>query len=134
MIEIPKPKIKGYAIYDPGTDHWSRGGMGPSWGKSPKFWDLGPLKNHLNQFVYRDYKFKPDPDEIEREYVIRKDYAGCVIYDVNKQSILEDFRIEDYLICTALAMAYERYDRKSKRAIKNMMYGTYYIMEPETNA
>ena len=87
--------LKGYAIYNPATGLYSRGGWrdgGPKWSKNPKIWsDIGPLKNHLNMIIvgedYRNY-----------EFVIRNYYRGCVILDVTTMQPATEIDAYQYAI------------------------------------
>lgn len=78
---VPKLPTEAYAIYNPITEMWSRGGSGPKWGKKPKLWSsIGHLKNHLNLMVYPRYRHGSTP-----EIVVLTVYDSCYIFDVAKQ-------------------------------------------------
>lgn len=93
-MNLPKPIVmKGYAIYDPATDKWSRGGNYTSrlWGKKPKIWSaVGHVKNHINQLIVDNYDFK---NKVIR---IRSFYKGCVILDVTTMQPATDIDIYAY--------------------------------------
>lgn len=104
MVKVPV-RPAGYAIYNPKTDKWSRGGSRPTkWGKTPKIWShIGHLKNHIRlylgwQYAYRWNEGKPDNFEA---YIIHRDYDGCMIIDVATGEELKDFTIHDYLLDAA---------------------------------
>lgn len=88
MIKFPI-MLKGYAIYNPETDLYSKGGTGPQWGKHPKIWEIGPLKNHLYLFITEDYR--------NRTLRIRNPYIGCKLIDVSTGEETVEFNIEDLL-------------------------------------
>jgi hypothetical protein len=88
--------LKGYAIFNPSTGLWSRGGTGPKWGKNPKIWsNVGHLKNHLNQFVHRQY---PDRwnDLQKSRFKIRNSYRGCQLIDVTTGNSVDNLDIYGY--------------------------------------
>lgn len=79
---LPPLKLEGYAIYNPITQMWSKGGTGPKWNKKPKIWStVGNLKNHLNQMVYASTRYDWIPNSTTA-INIRSVYDGCVIWDV----------------------------------------------------
>ena len=74
--------LKGYAIFNPETGLWSKGGTGDKWGKNPKIWSaIGHLKNHLLLSVHCQY-----PDRwnglTNSRFFISKKYRGCQVIDV----------------------------------------------------
>lgn len=74
--------LKGYAIFNPATGLWSKGGTGNSWGKNPKIWSaIGHLKNHLLLSVHCRY---PDRwNGLEKgQFFISSKYRGCQVIDV----------------------------------------------------
>lgn len=88
---MPLPEFKydpsGYFIYDNVREKFSRGGTRPDWGNSPRIWSgLGPLKNHINQFVYRDY----GPKKI----IVHNVYANSLIYNVLTRDVYEKTPLE----------------------------------------
>lgn len=88
---MPLPEFKydpsGYFIYDSVTEKFSRGGTGPDWGRTPKIWSgLGPLKNHINQFVRRDY--------VRRKVIVRNVYINSLIYNVLTRDVYEKTPLE----------------------------------------
>ena len=103
MSEVFEPiVIKGFGIYNPGTKLWSRGGADPRWGKSPKVWSgIGPLKLHLQQFIYSNYK--------QKEFEVRHQYKGCVVYNVLTGYPVEGFEIYNYLTHVCETRKTEKY-------------------------
>lgn len=85
-IEPIIKKPEGFAIYNPKTQLYSAGGISPKWRKMGKIWQIGPIKNHLYQFVRSDYS--------NHTYVISNTYDGCIIVDLetNQES---EMKIED---------------------------------------
>lgn len=98
QAEIKIPEIKGYAIYKPSTNLWSRGGSEPKWGKKPKIWpSIGHLKNHLAQHIQHEYAH--DENYKIRPVFIRINhyYSDCVLIDVSTNQPTKDFNILEYL-------------------------------------
>jgi hypothetical protein len=88
--------LKGYAIFNPETGLWSRGGTGNAWGKNPKIWSaIGHLKNHLLLSVHCRY-----PDRWnglkKSQFFISSKYRGCQVIDVTTGNVVEDFDIYGY--------------------------------------
>ncbi len=54
--------LKGYAIFNPATGLWSKGGTGHQWGKNPKIWSaIGHLKNYqTNKTEFTCYDYSMD--------------------------------------------------------------------------
>lgn len=77
-IPLTPPKPAGYAIYNPVTELWSRGGTGPKWNKkSPKVWtNIGHLKNHLALHVTGSYGRR------RSVFIVPKEYASCMLIDL----------------------------------------------------
>lgn len=93
-------KFEGYVILDPRTGQYSRGGTAPDWGKRPKVWSgIGPLKNHLNQFVHQTYG---QTDKI----VVRSTYNGCIIINALTGDSL-DWSPHKYILEKAKALQEE---------------------------
>jgi len=97
------PTIKGYAVYNPATGLWSRGGIDVKWSKkAPKIWTgLGTFKNHIAQHVYSDC-YRSWNDNSNRRvtnffYVINHKYEGCQVIDVTTQQPAKDFTVDDCL-------------------------------------
>jgi hypothetical protein len=94
-INIPKPELKGFVIYNPANQLFSGGGSMPKWKKKPKIWaNIGHLKNHLlgalDRGCPRDYYSSP-----VKKYEVSSVYFGCEVYDIiNDQKI--DFDIYEY--------------------------------------
>ena len=104
---MPLPEFKydpsGYFIYDNVTEKFSRGGTGPDWGRAPKIWSgLGPLKNHINQFVHRNY------NRDNSKIIIRNEYSNSLIYNVLTRDVYEK---------TPLELMYEHIERQKKKSI-----------------
>ena len=84
MIEKIPTKVKSktiiYAIQRNSDGLYSRGGTGPSWGKFPKTWGIGPFKNHVNMFSTNCYKFNLDrikqAEDPSAPYYYRSYYAN----------------------------------------------------------
>lgn len=88
--------LKGYAIFDPATGLWSRGGVGRNWSKNPKIWSgMGPLKNHINQCIHRQYPGRWIHIEKSRFYISNK-YRGCQVIDVTTGQPVDNFDIYGY--------------------------------------
>ena len=91
MTDIPVlTKSKSWAIYNPHTKKWSRGGCGPKWGKNPKAWGLGPLKNHLYMFVNVRYDKKS-------AVVIDNPYKDCLLVNLDTNQEEQTFTIQEIL-------------------------------------
>lgn len=74
---IPIPKLEGYVIWNPDNGKFSRGGYQPvKWTKNGKIWSqIGHLKNHIYlAIIATRYERK--------EFILRNDYKGCIVYDV----------------------------------------------------
>jgi hypothetical protein len=96
--EIEIPKVVGFAVYNPSTKLWSRGGVCPKWGKKPKIWpSIGHFKNHLAQHIHVEYDY--DENYKIRPVFIRINhyYSGCVLIDVSTNQQTKNFDILDYL-------------------------------------
>jgi hypothetical protein len=109
--------LKGYAIFNPSTGLWSRGGVDPKWGKNPKIWsNVGHLKNHLNQFVHRQY---PDRwnDLQKSRFKIRNSYRGCQLIDVTTGNPVDNLDIYGYY--------YDYIERKKAESKYCANYETY---------
>lgn len=83
--------LKGWAIFNPKTGLWSKGGTGPEWRKSPKIWaNMGHLKNHLNLFIHTHYANRYRSARLDppghggdvSHFVISRIYDGCIVVDV----------------------------------------------------
>lgn len=95
MIDFPII-LKGYAIFNPATGLWSKGGTGPKWAKNPKIWsNIGPLKNHINQFVSRQYPDRWNNLQNSR-FKISNSYRGCQVIDVTTGNPVDNFDIYAY--------------------------------------
>lgn len=95
MIDFPII-LKGYAIFNPATGLWSKGGTGNSWGKNPKIWSaIGHLKNHLLLSVRCQY-----PDRwnglTNKRFFISNKYRGCQVIDVTTGNPVDNFDIYGY--------------------------------------
>ncbi len=95
MINFPII-LKGYAIFNPATGLWSKGGTGPRWAKNPKIWsNIGHVKNHLLLFVNRQY-----PDRwnnlAKSRFKISNTYRGCQLIDVTTGKPVDNFDIYAY--------------------------------------
>ncbi len=104
-------KLKGYAIFNPATGLFSRGGTSKNlrWGKRPKIWGgLNYLKNHLCQYVLTRHKC----------FLISDQYVGCHVIDVTTGEIAEDIDIYAYL-----------YEYVSKKKDINSYYKDYEIKD-----
>lgn len=110
VIPIIK-KAQVYGIYNPATGKWSRGKCGPVWGNTPKTWGIGGLKNHLGQFVEREYNWRK-PGNAEVTIVIRPAYKGCLIVDMGTNQEDPNLKIEDILRAKA--------EKESKHLGKNL--------------
>jgi hypothetical protein len=89
--------LKGYAIFNPATGLWSRGGIGNNWSKNPKIWSgIGPLKNHINQFVCRQYRTSYRMDLEKSRFFISNKYRGCQVIDVTTGKPVDNFDIYAY--------------------------------------
>jgi len=109
---FPPMKLEGYAIYNPATGKWSKGGTGPKWGKNPKVWgSRGHLKTHLCQFVWCRYG--------EKKVLLSDAYKGCIVVDVTTGKELERFLIHDYLLEVAKRELSSKY--KSDWALEDRM-------------
>jgi hypothetical protein len=110
QVKIPQvklPETDALAIYNPQLGKWSRGGMGPTWGKKPKIWSqVGPLKNHLSQFVGRHYGGRRNgaPEAI---YISEK-YDGCVLVDMKTGKEHATLKLEQLLFDRAVRIQRER--------------------------
>lgn len=93
-MTTPKPIVmKGYAIWNPVTEKWSRGGVYNSnlWAKKPKIWSaVSHIKNHINQLVIERYHYQ------EKVVKIRNYYKGCEVLDMTTMQPATDFNIYDY--------------------------------------
>lgn len=80
-MSLPTPIVmKGYAIYNPNTGLWSRGGNPPSWSKNPKIWsNIGHIKSHLSMCIVDEYSYGLRNAGIVK---LRKLYKGCMLLDV----------------------------------------------------
>jgi len=79
-INIPKPELKGFVIYNPANGLFSRGGSAPRWDKKPKIWNnIGHLKNHLHAALDRGSYRNGNND---KEYTVSNIYRDCVVYDI----------------------------------------------------
>ena len=88
--------LKGYAIFNPATGLWSRGGTSYSWGKNPKIWSaIGHLKNHLNLSIHCQYPDRRNGLEKSRFFISGK-YRGCQVIDVTTGNVVDDFDIYGY--------------------------------------
>ena len=108
-VILPKPKMEGYVIYNPHNQLFSTGGCVPQWKKHGKIWSgIGPLKNHLNLFIYTQYRNK----KIVINYVVYKD---CEIFNIftNRKA---DLSISEYML--------ESVQKMKKR---NKYYSSYEI-------
>lgn len=97
MSLFPPLKLEGYAIYNPSTGLWSRGGTGPNlWKKKPKIWsNIGHLKNHLNLSIHCEYANQWN--KVERSHFnISARYSGCVVIDVTTGNPLDSNWINEY--------------------------------------
>ena len=95
MIDFPII-LKGYAIFNPATGLWSKGGTDDKWGRNPKIWSaIGHLKNHLLLSVHRQY-----PDRwnglTNKRFFIGKKYRGCQVIDVTTGKPVDNFDIYGY--------------------------------------
>lgn len=96
MSIIPPFKLEGYAIYNPATGLWSKGGTGHDWKKKPKIWsNIGHLKNHLNLGIFARYSNKWN-DEPCSHFIISNRYNGCVVIDVTTGNALDPNWINEY--------------------------------------
>ena len=95
MIDFPII-LKGYAIFNPATGLWSRGGIGNNWSKNPKIWSaIGHLKNHLLLSVHCQYPDRWNGLTKSRFYISNK-YRGCQVIDVTTGKPVDDFDIYGY--------------------------------------
>lgn len=95
MIDFPIV-LKGYAIFNPVTGLWSRGGTGHGWGKNPKIWfAIGHLKNHLNLSIHVQYPSKYNSVPTKRFYIGNK-YRGCQVIDVTTGKQVDNLDIYGY--------------------------------------
>ena len=91
MTDIPAvTKSKSWAIYNPHTKMWSRGGTNPKWGKNPKAWGLGPLKNHLALFVNVRYNN-------EQAVIVDNPYKSCLLVNLDTNMEEKEFTIQEIL-------------------------------------
>lgn len=88
--------LKGYAIFNPATGLWSRGGTGRQWGKNPKIWSaIGHLKNHLNLSIWCRYPDRWNGLQ-KSQFFISSKYRGCQVIDVTTGNVVDDFDIYAY--------------------------------------
>lgn len=88
------PKLEGYVIYNPTTGLYSKGGSYGVWSKRPKIWSsIGAVKNHLVQYVSRDYTNYEATGKAT--LIITNHYKGAVVLNVADGS--EPFNIHDYM-------------------------------------
>ena len=84
-MNIPKPVVKGFVIYNPKTQLFSRGGYGPRWSKTPKIWsNIGHMKNHIGVAI-STYPYGRR-DNTTKEIPLNECYVDCVVYDVSTDS------------------------------------------------
>lgn len=109
MTKIDLPIVKGYAIFNPTTKKWSRGGVTPKWGNKPKIWpSIGTLNNHLAQHIYSDYHpYKPEKTKL----IVTHYYHACILIDVVTQEPCEHFDILAYLMDHASKHYYAKQNR-----------------------
>ena len=106
--------LKGYAIFNPATGLWSKGGF-KGWSNNPKIWSaIGHLKNHLLLSVYYQYPDRWNGMEKNRFFISNK-YRGCQVIDVTTGNPLDNFDIyayyHDYIAREKAARKfYENYD------------------------
>lgn len=90
MSLVPPLKLEGYAIYQPSTGLWSKGGTDRGLKKKPKIWsNIGHLKNHLNLGITFAYRQPPC-------FLITNKYDRCVVIDVTTGQPLGDDWINEY--------------------------------------
>lgn len=121
-VKIPgvKTKLQGFAIYNKDTGQWSRGGTGPDWSKNAKVWSgLGPLKNHLSQFVHPEYPNRYNELKGNR-FVISNRYKNCVV--INVTTGLEEKELDIY--------TYLR-DYVNRQKARSQYYSAYEVFEEE---
>lgn len=95
MINFPII-LKGYAIFNPKSGMWSKGGTGEAWGKNPKIWSaIGHLKNHLLLSVHCQYPNRWNGLEKSRFHISNK-YRGCQVIDVTTGKLVDNFDIYGY--------------------------------------
>lgn len=88
--------LKGYAIFDPKSGMWSKGGIRDKWGKNPKIWSaIGHLKNHLLLSVHCRYPNRWNDLEKSQFYISNK-YRGCQVIDVTTGNPVDGFDIYGY--------------------------------------
>lgn len=86
------PKLKGFMIYNTETGETAGKGINNFKAKGGKVWaNLGHLKNHLQLYIWRDYRTKEIV--IQCADILRK----CVVYDISTQQPVPDFDILAYL-------------------------------------
>lgn len=74
--------LKGYAIFNPTTGLWSKGGY-KGWSKNPKIWsNIGHLKNHLLLFIHVQYTHDRNLKLERNRFFISNHYRGCQVIDV----------------------------------------------------
>ena len=88
--------LKGYAIFNPKTGMWSKGGTGHQWGKNPKIWSaIGHLKNHLLLNIWMKHPDRWSGLEKSQFYITNK-YRGCQVIDVTTGKVVDNFDIYGY--------------------------------------
>lgn len=98
-IIVPLKPIIGFAIYNPDTQKWSRGGYRPKWSNTPKIWTrIGDLKSHLQNQIYDHY---PRSGDNEYKIIINSTYKNCIIVDISTN--LPSKQIDLYLYLEEVA-------------------------------
>lgn len=88
-MELPKLPVKGYVIWSPLRNMYSKGSDGPSWSKKAKIWtSIGGLSNHFAMFYRYDYTKQIYEIDYNSDHKSEMYYENDQIFEISENKLI----------------------------------------------